>query len=152
MIVNKDLGLVTAYAYAVAGGYEGTEAEFEEVLGQAGIALEQIEHLSAVAVTLAEGSQATASYSEGVLTFGIPKGDKGDKGNKGDDGDRGETGNGIESVELTSTSGAVKTYTITFTDGNTTTFDVTDGEVTQAQLDAYGLKVVNGALCAVYNN
>ena len=140
MIVNKDLGLVTAYAYAVAGGYEGTEAEFEEVLGQAGIALEQIEHLSAVAVTLAEGSQATASYSEGVLTFGIPKGDKG------------ETGNSIESVELTSTSGAVKTYTITFTDGNTTTFDVTDGEVTQAQLDAYGLKVVNGALCAVYNN
>lgn len=44
-------------------------------------------------------------------------------------------GNGIESIELTSTSGAVKTYTITFTDGTTTTFDVTDGEVTNEVLE-----------------
>lgn len=43
-------------------------------------------------------------------------------------------GNGIESIDLTSTSGAVKTYTITFTDGTTTTFNVTDGEVTNASL------------------
>ena len=49
-------------------------------------------------------------------------------------GEQGETGNGIESVELTSTVGAVKTYTITFTDGTTTTFDVTDGEVTLDEL------------------
>ena len=28
----KDLGMVTAYAYAVAGGYTGTEAEFKELL------------------------------------------------------------------------------------------------------------------------
>lgn len=28
-----DLGMVTAYAYAVAGGYTGTEQEFEELLG-----------------------------------------------------------------------------------------------------------------------
>ena len=40
---------------------------------------------------------------------------------------KGETGNSIASVELTSTVGLVKTYTITFTDATTTTFTVTDG-------------------------
>ena len=29
-IITKDLGLVTAYGYALAGGYEGTEAQFKE--------------------------------------------------------------------------------------------------------------------------
>ena len=51
-------------------------------------------------------------------------------------GEQGETGNGIQSVYLTETHGAVKTYTILFTDGTTTTFDVTDGEVTLAQLES----------------
>lgn len=36
-------------------------------------------------------------------------------------------GNGIESIDLTDTVGLVKTYTITYTDGTTTTFDVSDG-------------------------
>lgn len=40
---------------------------------------------------------------------------------------KGETGNGIASIELTSTAGLVKTYTITFTDATTATFTVTDG-------------------------
>ena len=45
-----------------------------------------------------------------------------------DYGVKGDKGNGIESIELTSTVGAVKTYTITFTDGTTTTFNVMDGK------------------------
>lgn len=49
------------------------------------------------------------------------------KGNKGDTGDTGETGNGIASIVKTGTSGLVDTYTITFTDGSTTTFTVTNG-------------------------
>ena len=36
-------------------------------------------------------------------------------------------GNGIESIELLSTIGLVKTYRITFTDGSTFDFEVTDG-------------------------
>lgn len=36
---------------------------------------------------------------------------------------------GIESIEKTSTEGLVDTYTITFTDGSITTFNVTNGEV-----------------------
>ena len=128
MAIVKDLGMVTAYAYAVAGGYEGTEAEFTELLGQAGVTLEQLENLSAVAVTLSPGSEATASYSDGVLTFGIPQGATGETGQTGPQGPEGPTGNGIVSITKTGTSGLVDTYTITFTNGNTTTFTVTNGE------------------------
>jgi hypothetical protein len=41
----------------------------------------------------------------------------------------GPTGNGIASIELTSTVGLVKTYTITYTNGTTTTFEVSDGVI-----------------------
>lgn len=71
-----------------------------------------------------------------------PKGDKGDKGDtgeqgpqgiqgeqgpKGDPGDTGPTGNGITSIQKTGTSGLVDTYTITYTDGTTATYTVTNG-------------------------
>lgn len=166
-MAKQNLGMVTAYAYAVAGGYTGTEAEFEALLGNIATDLEEIENLTVTATTLPEGSSATASYSDGVLTLGIPKGDTGATGagatatagttttgepgtdasvvNSGTTKDavfdftipRGDTGNGIESITLTSTVGAVHTYTITFTDGDTTTFEVTDGEVTNNSL--YGI-------------
>lgn len=42
-------------------------------------------------------------------------------------GQGGDPGRGIVSVTLTNTVGLVKTYTITFTDATTTTFEVTDG-------------------------
>ena len=117
-VINKDLGVVTAYAYAVAGGYVGTEAEFTEALANAAITVQELENLTAVAVTLEPGSEATASYADGVLTLGIPKGDKGDKG---------DTGNGIVSIAKTGSSGLVDTYTITYTNGNSMTFTVTNG-------------------------
>ena len=44
-------------------------------------------------------------------------------------GPQGPTGNGIEKIEKTSTSGLVDTYTITYTNGDTTTFEVKNGEV-----------------------
>ena len=43
-------------------------------------------------------------------------------------GDKGDTGNGIASVTKTSTSGLVDTYTITYTNGTTTAFNVTNGK------------------------
>ena len=138
-MITKDLGTVTAYAYAVAGGYTGTEEEFTELLGNIAIDLSEIENLSVTITTLPAGSSATASYSNGVLSLGIPKGDKGDKGNTGATGATGATGNGIASVTKTGTSGLVDTYTITFTNGSTTTFTVTngqDGEVTEAALES----------------
>ena len=55
-------------------------------------------------------------------TITLPRGEQGEKG------DTGATGNGIASVTRTSTSGLIDTYTILFTDGTTTTFNVTNGE------------------------
>lgn len=49
------------------------------------------------------------------------------RGPQGEPGIPGTDGNGIVSIEKTSTSGLVDTYTITFTDGNSTTFTVTNG-------------------------
>ena len=51
----------------------------------------------------------------------------GEDGAKGDKGDTGDTGNGIQSIVLRSTSGKVKTYRITFTDGDYFDYQVTDG-------------------------
>jgi len=48
--------------------------------------------LSAEAETLQPGSEATASYQDGVLTIGVPKGEKGDKGDAGATGPQGATG------------------------------------------------------------
>lgn len=171
---NKNLGHATAYAYAVAGGYTGTEAEFTELLGNIADDLEQIENLTVTVETLAAGSSATASYSNGVLHLGIPKGDKGDKGDTGATGPTGPTGNGIASVAKTGTSGLVDTYTITYTNGNTSTFTVTNGaeavdntltiagraadakktgdEISELkeELTDLGLSVEDGALCVEF--
>ena len=114
--IVKDLGVVTAYAYAVAGGYTGTEADFQALLGSVASDLAEIENLSVSVTTLPEGSSATASYSQGVLSLGIPR------------GDTGATGRGIVSITKTSTSGLVDTYTITYSSGDPTTFTVTNGE------------------------
>lgn len=42
-------------------------------------------------------------------------------------GPKGEPGRGIESIDKTATVENVDTYTITYTDGDTSTFDVTNG-------------------------
>ena len=60
----------------------------------------------------------------------------GEDGAKGDKGDTGDTGNGISSIRKTSTSGLVDTYTITFTNGNTTTFTVTNGSDASVTIDS----------------
>lgn len=56
------------------------------------------------------------------------KGDDGTNGQDGNDGENGQDGNGIVSIELTNSSGNIDTYTITFDNGETTTFTVTNGE------------------------
>ena len=52
---------------------------------------------------------------------------QGPQGPTGATGATGATGNGIASISKTSTSGLVDTYTITYTNGQTSTFDVTNG-------------------------
>lgn len=67
----------------------------------------------------------TGTAENPILNFILEKGEKGDKGNTGDTG---ATGNGIANIQKTSTSGLVDTYTITYTDGTTATYEVTNGE------------------------
>ena len=128
------------YRDAAKGYADDAEGYKDQAKGYADDAeadAEEIRNMSATATTLPEGSSATASYADGVLSLGIPKGDTGATGPEGPTGPQGPTGptgNGIASVTLKSTSGAVKTYEILFTDGTTTTFNVTDGEVTLAEL------------------
>ena len=87
------------------------EQAIAEVIQQ----IEGFEQVQVVVNTLPPTSPATSDFTDGVLTLGIPQGVKGD------------TGNGIQSITKTGTSGLVDTYTITFTDGQTTTFNVTNG-------------------------
>lgn len=64
---------------------------------------------------------------------------------------RGETG-GISSIAKTSTSGLVDTYTITYTDGTTSTFQVNNGNgisnivktATAGEVDTYTINYTNG--------
>ena len=113
MSERVNAGIVTAYGAAVRGGYEGTYTQFCADLASLADIITDLTGLSATATTLAEGASATASYANGVITIGIP---------------RGATGNGISSVSLVSTSGLAKTYRITFTDGDTYDFTVNDGK------------------------
>ena len=56
------------------------------------------------------------------------KGDKGDPGAQGEKGEQGVAGSGVRSVEKTGSNGLTDIYTITFEDGKTATFAVTNGE------------------------
>lgn len=67
------------------------------------------------------------------------------QGIQGVKGDTGDTGVGISNITKTGTSGLIDTYTITFTNGNTTTFEVSNGRgivsiaktATQGLVDTY---------------
>ena len=73
----------SAYQDAVDNGYTGTQAQFGTYLANVASDLAEIENITATAATLPAGSNATASYSAGLISLGIPKGDKGDTGSTG---------------------------------------------------------------------
>ena len=75
-------------------------------------AVSEISNLQVQTTTLNPTSTATASYnsSTGILSLGIPR------------------GHGVASIAKTATNGLIDTYTITFTNGNTTTFNITNGD------------------------
>ena len=58
-----------------------------------------------------------------------------EKGSTGSTGPTGATGNGIASITKISSVDTTDTYRITFTDGTTYDYEITNGEVSQAQLD-----------------
>ena len=69
-----------------------TPSQFEQFVSIVRSDVAKVTGMSAEAVTLPAGSDATASYSDGVLTLGIPKGDKGEQGATGPEGPQGPKG------------------------------------------------------------
>lgn len=69
-----------------------TIAALNEAVEEAHDIRDEWANMSAQAETLAPSEPATASYSEGVLTIGVPKGQKGDKGDRGEQGPKGDKG------------------------------------------------------------
>ncbi len=81
-------------------------------------------------IELVENSNILNLYSNGLLkkTLTIPIiSTGGGSGNPGSDGHDGKDGVGIQSIQKTKTEGLVDTYTITFTNGSSTTFRITNG-------------------------
>lgn len=76
-------------AETAQGKAEDAQEAAEAAQEAAEAALAEFTQPTATATTLTAGSDATASYSNGVFSFGIPRGQR---GAKGDTGERGETG------------------------------------------------------------
>ena len=108
---------------------------------------EALQGAGLVSVTVTQNTRTTCvlkcKFADGAsvtsASISLPKGDKGDKGDKGNTGD---TGNGISSISKTGTSGLIDTYTITYTNGNSQTFTVTNGANGQAGADGVGISNV----------
>lgn len=82
-------------------------------------------------VTVSNVSESTADGGSNVVTFSDGKTltvKNGSKGSAGAKGDTGATGVGITKVEKTKSINLLDIYTITFTDGTTSTFEVMNGE------------------------
>ena len=75
------------------GASERAKQSAEQSADEARQKADSITGLVAEATTLPEGSSATAFYSNGTLTLGIPKGDTGEQGIQGPKGDKGDKGN-----------------------------------------------------------
>lgn len=154
------------YLLAVEAGYSGTYEEWLETVkgdkGDPGVSVLSIDKTSSDGLV----DTYTIKYSDGkTSTFIVTNGKDGINGIKGEPGAdghtpvitiengnwyidgvdtgkqaqglKGETGNGISSIDKTSSEGLVDTYTITFTNGTTTTFTITNGNNGDDGLSAY---------------
>ena len=107
--------------------WESWVEQVEDAAEDATAAAALLENASAEAETLDPGASATASYANGVFSFGIPRGAAGQDGRDGTDGQDGAPGaDGFSPSASVSKSGDTATITITDKDG-TTTAAVKDG-------------------------
>lgn len=117
--VDPETGAVTL-TFGVPAGESGEQA----VSPRATVV--KVGDTATITITDYEGT-TTATISDGERGPEGPQGVPGERGETGQTGATGETGNGIASIAKTGTSGLVDTYTITYTDGSTTTYTVTNG-------------------------
>ena len=90
-VVNEITALVTRAESAEEEAETSAENAAESARA-AQDALSEFTGVTAQATTLPAGSAATAAYSDGVLTLGIPQGAKGETGAQGEQGEQGEKG------------------------------------------------------------
>ena len=102
--------------------WESWVEQVEDAAEDATAAAALLQNASAEAETLDPGASATASYANGVFSFGIPRGADGQNGAPGADGQDGFS----PVVAVTEISGG---HQVAITDASgTQTFDVMDGE------------------------
>ena len=98
--------------------------------------LDIVEYEGSSYLVLADGTTGVTPAAGASYMLLAEKGGKGDPGNpgnpggKGDPGEKGDTGVGIQSIVRTSgdgSPGTTDTYTITLTNGNTSTYTVYNG-------------------------
>ena len=133
----------SAYELACDNGFEGTLTEWlASLAGKDGQAAAKGDK-GDTGATGAKGEKGEKGDKGDIGATGA-KGEKGDKGDtgatgaKGEKGDKGDAGVGIVSIVKTATNGNVDTYTITFTDGTTTTFEIVNAP-TEPQEGTEGL-------------
>lgn len=136
-LTTYPLYVINVNATAYTNGSETvpvTPSQFEQFIQQVIDLVGTVKDIDRIEIT--DDYYLVVYYSDGTQSYplGPVRGPQGEQGPQGEEGPQGETGNGISSITLYSTSGAVKTYRITFTDGTHFDFQVTDGEVTRAEL------------------
>ena len=136
-----------------------TDSELEQGIEQGALYLDAATFLSGAdgrgiesvvkAATAGIVDTYTITYTDGTTsTFEVTNGRDGEDGQPGAPGQPGSDGVGIVSITKTSTSGLVDTYTILLTNGNTTTFQVTNGKdgITPDMSDYYNKSETNALL------
>ena len=131
---SDDFSFATIYEAAKNAGFTGTQKELRELFkgdnayqlavaaGYSGTAREWLDSL--VGATGEDGATPTIGENKhwfiGDIDTGVVA--------EGQDGATGADGVSIESIEKTDSEGLVDTYTITFSNGETSTFTVTNGK------------------------
>lgn len=117
--VDPETGAVTL-TFGVPAGERGEQAVSPSAT------VVKVGDTATITITDYEGT-TTATISDGERGPAGPQGVPGERGETGQTGSTGATGVGIASIVKTGSSGLVDTYTITYTDGSTTTYTVTNG-------------------------
>ena len=128
----KDDKRYDIYQLALADGYEGTyEQWLESIKGPAGQDGADGKDGHTPIINIGDDGYW---YIDGVNTHVKAQGDKGDTGPQGSQGPKGDTGpsgsDGVSvvSIEKTSSDGLIDTYTIIYSNGNTSAFTITNGQ------------------------
>lgn len=119
-IIDKD-GTTTATVTNGADGQDGADGADGADGFSPSATVSKVGDTATISITDENGT-TTATVSDGA------DGQDGQDGRDGTDGTDGQDGVGIVSIIKTATVGLVDTYTITYTDGTTSTFEVTNGQ------------------------